>query len=364
MKRSFLILTAVFFTGLALVIVWLTLDRGASEEQKHQGLSLSIVTFLAQPKHSGKEILPELTGIDAELVLYDLDSGLVYFSVPRSIKREKAAQQLSRIPSKVEWGKSDRKGRIILGPLIYRGQGEFFRFPAKHFLVEPDSQVSIRYQTVTYTVTAQEIEGSLYNRSLYGGREYLKIPGSSGEVFNFGSVIALPEKSTSIARLASEICKNAKSPLEEAQRLLDFVTNEIEYDQSESFWSQGRQVVRRPVETLLTRRATCGGKITIYGSLLEQRGIPYWLAYYSRERSGVGHAGVFVLTESGDERYTLNLEGKSYHYAETTNPGFRLGITNLNPALGFDPTKPKALYQPARDILLFPQTGETLALRN
>jgi len=77
-----------------------------------------------------------------------------------------------------------------------------------------------------------------------------------------------------------------------AQRLLDFVTEELDYDPSDAI--SGIEVLKRPNEVLMTKSSDCSGKVILYASLLEQTNIDYRLVYFD------GHIAVAVEGEYGN----------------------------------------------------------------
>ena len=85
---------------------------------------------------------------------------------------------------------------------------------------------------------------------------------------NHGIMVAKPEE-PSLRRLADELLKDV-TPTREAriQRLVDFVSAEIEYSYTEAVGS--RETLKRASETLMTRTGDCSNKTILLASLLSR----------------------------------------------------------------------------------------------
>ena len=91
---------------------------------------------------------------------------------------------------------------------------------------------------------------------------------------NFGGVIEnVMTREEFPLEKAREILKDetiANNREAKIQRLVDFVSNEIQYDYSEAVG--GRETLKRPNEVLFTRSGDCSNKTILLASLLEQIG--------------------------------------------------------------------------------------------
>jgi hypothetical protein len=108
------------------------------------------------------------------------------------------------------------------------------------------------------------------------------------------------------------------------QALLDFVTNNIRYDEKELFSSS--EFLQRANETILAEEGDCSNKAILFSSLLEQEEIEYLLVYTA------GHIYVAVPQENfpTDNGYFFVFRGKRWVAAETTVKGFKIGVTKVD----------------------------------
>ena len=169
------------------------------------------------------------------------------------------------------------------------------------------------------------------NAETYGGpRKFLERvidredTGSQKEDFlNYGSFV---EKRGALGDLAQRIIGTRKAtPEAKIQKLLDFVTEKIEYDRSPT--NVDGSTLRSISEVLHLRRGECSSKVVLYASLLEEIGVDYLIAYAPRGEAG-GHLTVLVSGNFPLENgRTLAWRGVMYHVAETTFPRFRIGRT-------------------------------------
>ncbi len=107
------------------------------------------------------------------------------------------------------------------------------------------------------------------------------------------------------------------------QRLLDFVSQEIAYDQTEALASA--ETLKRPNETLMSHRTDCSNKAILLGSLLEQAGEDYLFLYCPK------HITVAVPRGKFENRNGLafDWEGQTWLVAESTASGFQIGVSHL-----------------------------------
>jgi hypothetical protein len=134
-------------------------------------------------------------------------------------------------------------------------------------------------------------------------------------------MVAKPDE-PSLKRLTEELLKDVE-PSREAriQRLVDFVSNDIQYSYAEALGS--RETLKRANETLMTGNGDCSNKTILLASLLEQINEEYILLYCP------GHITVAV-PQGGfpdDNKLDFNWSHKNWMIAETTLPGFQIGKT-------------------------------------
>ncbi len=82
--------------------------------------------------------------------------------------------------------------------------------------------------------------------------------------------------------------------------------------------------MKRPNEVLLTGVSDCSGLTILYASLLEQAGFEYRRGYFT------GHIAVAVKGNFPTRnKMTITYNNETFHLAETTVKGFKIGVTEL-----------------------------------
>lgn len=322
--------------------------RIESAQERAESRQIAVISYLGMPRFSGKELLRQITGTNAEMERHDVDEEMLYFTIPEKEYTKKAMNEIVIDPSKVEFGRTnDGKfsgSRMELGGrpwTIQRGY-YLFRTPTTNLRVDESDKISLRFGNVTYTQTMDELAEFINNRSIYGGRLNVDIgsdrTGNRIIVSNHGALVG--KRESSLTRLVSQIVPEGSSSEVAAQRLLDFVTDNIQYDHSEAY-SQ-RETLKRPNEVLMSGRSDCSGLTILYASLLEQLGIDYRLVY------GSGHINVSVAGNFGNQNGMMfRLGDKNYTFAEPTARGFVIGRSMLTEAM--DHNSVKQYQKPGKD---------------
>ncbi|MEK7552327.1 MAG: transglutaminase-like domain-containing protein [Patescibacteria group bacterium] len=297
-------------------------------EISEEAVARSVLSYAIDPMFSSSNLLSDLNGTKANLVMHVLDEDKLYFSLPNTEDWALARDCLTKQPEKIEFSRST-EAPYKLGSLILKKRDVyFFRIDADDFKIEPNARLHIPFRQAVYDPTARELAKFITNEVIMCGREYFaaeKVGKRTVYAANFGARVTVPRES-SLTRLAKAIVGEEKDQSRAVQKLLDFVTNEIEYDKDEREWAGNSQVVKRANEVLMTKRATCASKAALYASLLEQIDGDYIFAYYPK------HLTVFVYGQYSDSNgHSIVYEGKRYHLAETTNPGFVIGYTKMEP---------------------------------
>ncbi len=206
----------------------------------------------------------------------------------------------------------------------------FFRTDLANIRIPPDQTLKFQYSTTIYTISLAEMNELNSDRALYGGSYFSQEPDRSYRpltIFaNHGRMVAKPDE-PSLKRLTGALLKDT-APEREAriQRLLDFVSGEIEYSFAEAL--SPRETLKRPDETLMTRNGDCSNKTILLASLLEQIGEEYILLYCPRHITVAVPQGGFADENKLD--FTWN--GQPWVVAESTAPGFQIGRTKVNRA--------------------------------
>ncbi len=336
-------IVAALYTVAAILIlstVWLAFQRFVNNdspsndatdvpkvaEKPMDAVAQAVLNYAANPDFAPSNIFGQLTGTKAEMEMFFVDTGKVYISLPITEDWKAAREKLTKRPDATDFSQSTKQPYKLDKYVLNKPDIYFFRIDATDFKVDPDAKVVIPFPRATYDPTASELSGFIRDKEIMGGKDFF-VAGHRGEktVYssNFGAQVAVPGE-PSLTRLAIKLVGEEKRPERMAQKLLDFVTVEIEYDHDEQEWSDYKQVIKRADEVLMTRKATCASKAALYASLLEQVGIDYVLVYYP------SHLAVFVKGRFRDDNgHSLLLDGQRYYYAESTTPGFVIGVTEI-----------------------------------
>ena len=231
--------------------------------------------------------------------------------------------------AKIEFGKAEGD-ELRLGdyriPSYYAGN--FFRTKLANIKIAPKQTLTFPYSAVNYTLSLEEMNDFVRDKSVYGG----KLIAQQGErtnrptfVFaNHGIMVAKPDE-PSLKRLTADLLKDV-GPDREAriQTLVDFVANEIEYSYTEGYG--GRETLKRPDETLMTRNGDCSNKTILLASLLEQIGEEYLLLYCPLHITVAVPIGNFP----NENKVDFEFNSRKWAVAETTVQGFKVGLSRVD----------------------------------
>jgi len=327
-----------------------------NEQFKKEQLRRTILSYLSQPQFSNSDFLEQISHTKARFEMLDLVERKVYLSIPRSRYDKRTLDELTINPKAVEFGNVSGPSRnlVQLGDYqLHRMGSLFLRFPINDFKVDSFDIISIPFRAGSYDVTMPELVGFMENRSVYGGQLAAKIGinqyGESKVIANHGAFVA-QKGETSLTKLVKKIIGNKLSTEKTAQKLLNFVSSELSYNDDEAYGQE--EVLKRPNEVLMTRGSDCSGLAILYSSLLEQTDVDYRLVYLK------GHISVAVEGKYDFQNgLHFQIGGKVYSIAETTTPGFQIGKTNV--PLKVDDIK--YLQRPGSDALITSfRTGEPL----
>jgi hypothetical protein len=338
-----------------------------SPKQMHS----TIFSYLAQPNFSGAKLEKQILG-DATLEFIEVGTDYVYLTLPapkdRSSTKEfdEAVAKLLIDPTNVDRGKKDDGyfyvGRYSLWPT--EEKWFFFRTPASNIKLDPDKVLSFQFSQATYTLTVKELIDLFNDRTLLGGPLYA----DTGESQN-GIPVLLPNHATmitksdekSIGRFAAELTKDisnteAQAREKRVQRLLDFVSKEIEYDENEA--TSSVETLKRPNEVLMTGRSDCSNKAILLGSLLGHIGEDYLLVYIPKHITVAVRKGEFT----DDNKLSFTWNNENWVIAESTAPGFRIGVDQLKESELFKEIK--YVQRPRESNKIFNiTTGKELAFK-
>lgn len=287
------------------------------------------VIMLSQYTFTGDDANRQVFG-KGRVVKYNAFKKEAYFTFP-----ETGADEFDEFKAKyfvdaakLEYG-TEQAGTIELGKYTLTkspGAFHFFRTPLGNVRIDTKQNLSFPYAAVNYTASLDELRNLTNNSQLYGGRVLTKASSRRDEpqmfFANHGVMVARPNEPT-LKRLADELLKGVEGREARIQRLVDFVSGEIEYSFSEALMNG--ELLKRPSETLMTRNGDCSNKSILLASLLEQIGEEYILLYCPQHITVAVPRGNFV----NDNGLDFIWSQKPWMIAETTLAGFQIGTTKV-----------------------------------
>jgi hypothetical protein len=347
-KLVLVVIFAVALSGAAWALYKLRADSrqgsAAASRKKFAQPSLdertrdTVLTYLAQPAFAGTKVVEQVLG-PVHLELLQLPDREVYFSAPAPEQAGEAFEAMvARFvvdPKRVVLAQDDGSGQLRLGKYSLRRSADkhfLFKMPVDNVKFDSETVLKFPFGPATYTLNLRELNDFLENKSIFGGRMRARTGQSQAGlpvVFaNHGAFVARPEE-TSLRRLVDELTHDIPPDSEGAresrvQRVLDFVSREITYDQREATYDF--ELLKRPNEVLMTGQSDCSNKAILLGSLLEQLGEDYLFVYTP------GHITVAVRQGNFPARTGLwfGWDGQAWLIAEGTLPGFRIGLDRVH----------------------------------
>jgi hypothetical protein len=291
------------------------------------------VMMLAQPGFTGDGFRQQILG-KGRLVKFVWSLKDAYFVFPESDASEFEAflNKYFADRTNVDFGKVE-DGELKLGGYSLPVSPEvahFFRSPLNNIRINPKQDLTFQLKDATYNISLGEIHNLANNSEVYGGRMVARVPerrdGPQFVFANHGIMVAKPDE-PSLKRLTDELLKDV-GPTREAriQRLVDFVSNDIEYSFTEAVGT--RETLKRANETLMTGNGDCSNKTILLASLLEQIGEEYMLVYCPQHITVAIPQGNFA----DDNKLDFDWSHKNWLIAETTLPGFQVGKTHVTEA--------------------------------
>jgi hypothetical protein len=328
---GFLVLLVVFSTAFGLY--WRSKPREkTSEEMLAEDIRDAAVQMLAQPIFSGDEFEKQILG-KGELQWFDRKKREAYFSFPEAEQSE-LDEFLNKYfvnRAKIEMG-TEKGGDLKLGDFTLRLSPKskyFFKTALENIRIDPKQVLSFPFKTVNYTLNLAEMKGYTDNSNVYGGKLIAEASTTKNQpkiIFaNHGIMVAKPNE-PSLKRLTDELLKDESiggDREKRVQRLVDFVSNEIEYSYTEAV--APRETLKRADEVLMTRIGDCSNKTILLASLLEQIGEDYVLLYCPRHITVAVPQGNYT----NENKLDFVHENKTYLIAESTLPGFQIGKTRV-----------------------------------
>ena len=329
----FIVLSVVVFGSAYAFYKHATYEPEVTEEQINAIKTRDTVTMLlALPGFSGDEFRRQVLG-NARVQRYYLDRKEIYFSAPESSEQEfnDAIDKFVVDRQKITLAE-DAGGKFKLDALTLRKTpetGYFFKTRLENLKFDPNAQFEFPYQNLTYKLSMSELLGFAENKQVYGGRLAAttnpEIDGKAILFGNHGAMVARPDE-PSLKRFVAQILGDNAENLsreEKIQKLLDFVTTQIEYDYREALGTS--ETLKRPNEVLMSRSSDCSNKSILMASFLEQIGEDYILLYCPSHITVGVPQGAFPF----ENNLSFEWDGKNYIVAETTLPNFQIGKTKV-----------------------------------
>jgi hypothetical protein len=337
-------------------------DHKIEKIERESKLRNTILSYLSQPEFSNSDFMKQITETEAELEILDFRDGTIYISIPENNYSENVLKKLTSNSNTVEFGRTHEGNfsgkKLILGDYVLnKPESYFLRFPSDNFIVDDSDVINIEYKSANYSINMDELQNFLENNSIYGGN--LSVMSGTNKygvqniISNHGAFVA-KKGEKSLERLVNSLITEEDLKERKAQKLLDFVTREIEYNHSEA--NSNKEVLKRPNEVLMTRGSDCSGKVILYASLLEQTEIDYRLVYIDSHIS-IGVEGNYP----NRNELTFSLNKKNYSIAETTLKGFQIGNSKIDLRI----KDIKFLQKPGEDSKIYDaRTGKPMPFYN
>lgn len=295
----------------------------------------SVVMMLAQPTFSGDEFEAQILG-KGKMQRFDWKKREAYFTFPQTEQSEfdEFLNKFFVDRAKVEIG-ANNDGEIRLGNYTLSVSPQnyyFFKTPIENIKIEPQQNLKFAFKDVSYDISLEEMRQFTNNSAVFGGKliaEESQRTDAPKIIFaNHGIMVAKPDE-PSLKRLVDELLKDEtirNDREKRIQRLVDFVSNEIEYSYTEAVGA--RETLKRANETLMTRVGDCSNKTILLASLLEQIGEEYILLYCPQHITVAIPQGNFP----NENKLDFEWNQKPWLIAETTLPGFQVGVTKVQDA--------------------------------
>lgn len=328
----------------------------------------TMLAYLTQPGFAGTKVMSQVLG-RARLEMLHVPDREVYFSAPPPEREgepfETMVAQFIIDPKRIEMAKDNGTGQLSVGKYSLRqssNQHYFFKTPVDNIKFDPAAVLKFPFKLATYTIAMHELTDFVENRSIFGGRMHARMEQTRAGVpvifANHGALVARPDES-SLHRFIDELTRDIPADGENArearvQRLLDFVSREIVYDQRATTYNF--ELLKRPNEVLMSGESDCSNKAILLGSLLEQLGEDYLFIYTPDHITVAVRQGRFPLRNG----LSLEWEGQTWLIAEGTAPGFRIGIDRVNEQARFKQFK--HVQRPRdRDVIFDLASGRQLS---
>ena len=330
----------------------------------------TMLAYLTQPGFAGTKVGKQVLG-HVRLEMLFVPDREVYFSAPGpELAGESFESMVARFiidPKRIAIATEDDTGRLRIGKYSVVESADrqvFFKTSVDNIKFDPATVLKFPFKQVTYTIAMHELMDFLENKSIFGGRMHARMEQTRAGLpvifANHGAFVARPEES-SLRRFVDELTRDIPADGEDSrearvQRLLDFVSREIDYDQRATTYNF--ELLKRPNEVLMSGVGDCSNKAILLGSLLEQLGEDYLFVYTPDHITVAVRQGRFAARNG----LSLEWEGQTWLIAEGTAPGFRIGIDRVDEQARFKQFK--HVQRPRdRDVIFDLTSGRQLSFQ-
>ncbi|MCB9032611.1 MAG: transglutaminase family protein [Chitinophagales bacterium] len=304
----------MFNKFLAIVFVCLSIIACKQEKTKqysHYEYQMEAAAIMRQPKFYGDSIVSNLLGVNFQVLKVDYPNNAFYFSCSRK-DFNTIAQKAFLHKDSIDFG--DESGDYIwYGNLYILKEDKYLcRTSISNLNIDTAKLITSKFSNnIIYKINLAQIVTSIdMENQLRGG--IFCITEDDNYIVNHSPPVIVKGEPT-ISKLAQAITKNKITFEDKVQALLDFVSYDIDYNFEEGYGN--KEVIKRPCEILLTKNSDCSGKAILFASLLQQIDADWCFLYYPKHIT-VGVVGNFKTKHP----ITVNLKGKTYFIAETTDP--------------------------------------------
>lgn len=320
------------------------LKFSAENPYASETLRENVMTYIMHPRllyaEFGGQALAQKLFKGAWVEEYDRESREVYLGLDKSkvssdglpLYISDFVANLSRVEFATDNGREIRLKDYTADRVKFYS-AYLFKTPLDNLKVDIDETLDFD----SYQISMREMADFMANRTIYGGNPEIHSPNNKRAASilfaNHGTFVARPHE-PSLQRFMKKYLNRFPaaehvSREQQMQLLLDFVSEEIEYDDKEA--TSHKEWLKRPNETLISRRGDCSNKSILYASLLEQMDEDYLLVYIP------GH--ITVAVRQGDfsvyNGLSFGWQGQTWVIAETTVPGFQIGQSMVKGAEAF-----------------------------
>jgi hypothetical protein len=297
----------LFYTSILLLLASCN-NKEKEKTLTYEDYQLHAANMIAQPKYSGDSMLYKLTGAEATLERFYVDTKKIIFSCQYN--------KLDEVLNKLAIHKDSVTVNRPLEEKLAPTASVTFEMFTRNLKIDISKFILTQYQGAVYRITLPQIIDFVTMKSNLRGGAFAITPNK--EVMISHGVAVSKKGEPSLTDLVRQLTQLNQPTEVKAQQLLSFVANQIEYNEEEAV--SGTETIKRPDEILFTRNSDCSGKTILYASLLQQINCKWCILYYDRHVC-IGVAGNFKPMNTA----SVELKGVTYYIAETTAPNAVVG---------------------------------------